>query len=393
MGNPTRSCLENVLSGLEMMEDSSNDVVMGAGGEGGYKAVTSAFSSGMAAASAMVLAHSQRPVYIIIPDDRYHGVPVQLSSVFEGRNVFYTSVDMTDVANIQKEVERILCNDDDGEGVGVGDGNINGGQLDVLVWIETPSNPLCKVTDIKLVCDWVTQFREAKLNGTDECRISNISTVVDSTWAPPVITQPLLLGADAVLHSGTKYLGGHSDLLLGSITTSPLTSMGRHLATKIRNVQIDLGATASPFDSWLVLRGLRTLHVRIQRQCYNALAIAQFLNDHPIVTKVHYPGLKEHPQHHLAQRQMGGMYGGMLSFEVEGEAMAVAVAGGLGTVRRATSLGGTETLVEHRYSVEPEGGKTSPEGLLRLSVGLEDVGDLVEDLDVALGIAANVCRQ
>jgi cystathionine gamma-synthase len=154
-----------------------------------------------------------------------------------------------------------------------------------------------------------------------------------------------------------------------------------------------MGAVASPFDCWLALRGLRTLHLRVQRQCQSAMLIAQFLSKHPWVQKVHYPGLDSHPQHDVASRQMqGGLYGGVLSFEVENEVFAMAVAGAVKIITRATSLGGTETLIEHRATIEPAHRIMSPRGLLRLSVGLEHVQDLIHDLDTALTVAHRVMR-
>ena len=247
------------------------------------------------------------------------------------------------------------------------------------------------------------------------------------------------MGADVVLHSGTKYLGGHSDVLLGVVTCSSETSMGRILAPKLRMVQSNIGAVASPFDSWLTLRGLRTLQVRLERQCSNAMALALFLeqtrlqqaqqylerqnnendnnNNHEsdddflrvVITKVHYPGLQSHPQHEIAKKQMmNHRYGGMLSFEVGSpypatetnsknkmtdEDMAMAIAGAVKVIKRATSLGGTETLIEHRASIEPEGRVVSPPGLLRLSVGLEDINDLITDVENALKIANAAINQ
>ncbi len=200
----------------------------------------------------------------------------------------------------------------------------------------------------------------------------------------------LRLGADAVLHSGTKYLAGHSDVLIGTVTTSPYTSQGRELGQRIRSIQSALGAIASPMDCWLTLRGLRTLHIRLERQCRSAMEIAKFLSAHPLVESVHYPGLEQHPQHKTAARQMKPWFGGMLSFEMSDEATAMAVAGAVSTIQRATSLGGTETLIEHRASIEPEDGRVSPMGLLRMSVGLEDVEDLKRDLDEALQIGHNI---
>ncbi len=193
-----------------------------------------------------------------------------------------------------------------------------------------------------------------------------------------------------VLHSGTKYLGGHSDVLLGVVTTSPYSSEGRNLGEKLRTVQTTLGSTASPLDCWLTLRGLRTLHLRVERQCKSAMELALFLESNEAVVKVHYPGLPNHPQHDICSHQMKNGFGGMLSFEVKNEAMAMAVAGGCSIITRATSLGGTETLIEHRASIEPEDGRVSPDGLLRVSVGLEDANVLKKDLELALNISKQI---
>jgi len=195
------------------------------------------------------------------------------------------------------------------------------------------------------------------------------------------------------LHSATKYIGGHSDLLLGVVTSSPYTAMGRKMGSSLKTVQTAMGAVGSPFDCWLALRGLRTLHLRVERQCDSAMQIATFLSNHPCVQKVHYPGLVQHPQHDIASRQMqNGLYGGVLSFEVKDEVFAMAVAGSVRIITRATSLGGTETLMEHRATIEPAHRVTSPRGLLRLSVGLENAEDLIQDLDTAFSIAQRVTQ-
>ncbi|KAL7527039.1 hypothetical protein ACHAXR_001768 [Thalassiosira sp. AJA248-18] len=365
--NPTRKLLEEAVGQLEMMSvdadpASSEDTT----------APTYAFSSGMAAVASLLLA-CKSPVKLLIPQDVYHGVPTQLHTSLNDHGVDHESVDMTNSNQIrQKIMENIDCN----------------GTL--VIWLETPSNPLCQVTDITEICSVVQDLRTQNKNG-------RILTVVDSTWAPPCITQPLKLGADAVLHSGTKYLGGHSDVLLGTVSCSPVTKDGRWLAERLKAVQTSVGAVASPLECWLTLRGLRTLHLRVERQCQTAMKLAEILNEHKDVVKCHYPGLESHPQHDVARQQMigqgyGNMYGGMLSFEVGSESMAVAIAGAVRIIRRATSLGGTETLIEHRASIEPPERRTSPPGLLRLSVGLEDVKDLQKDLEIALEVASQVMR-
>jgi cystathionine gamma-synthase len=191
------------------------------------------------------------------------------------------------------------------------------------------------------------------------------------------------------MHSGTKYLAGHSDALLGVLTASPITERGRQLAPILKNVQIMTGGVASPWDSWLALRGIRTLQVRVERQSKTALALAEFLVNHDYVTAVHYPGLPIHPSHDVAKSQMSS-FGGVFSLELESEEAATAFAAALSTIMRATSLGGTETLIEHRASIEPPERRTSPPGLLRVTVGLEDDKDLIDDMKVALDIAQQV---
>ena len=364
--NPTRKLLENAVGQLELagVDNGSEESV----------APTYVFSSGMSAVASLLLA-CKSPVKMIIPQDVYHGVPTQLHASLNDHGVAHESVDMTSCNEIQQKIE----------------GSIEAGGT-LIVWVESPSNPLCQVTDIQAICKVVNQLRDFQ-NDIN----MRILTVVDSTWAPPCITRPLNLGADAVMHSGTKYLGGHSDVLLGTVSCSPLTENGLWLAERLKAVQTSIGAVASPLECWLTLRGLRTLHLRVERQSQTALQLAEYLNGHKSVLKCHYPGLASHPQHEVAKRQMIGtenggssLYGGMLSFEVESEAMAMAVAGAVRIIRRATSLGGTETLIEHRASIEPAERRTSPPGLLRLSVGLEDAKDLRRDLEVALEVASQV---
>ncbi|KAL7497520.1 hypothetical protein ACHAWT_005533 [Skeletonema menzelii] len=353
--NPTRKLLEDAIGQLE--------------GSHGQIAPTFAFSSGMAAVASFLLAH--KAVKVLLPEDIYHGVPTQLHVCLNDHGIVHETVDMTNTCDIRETIEHHIestNNKDDGT---------------LVVWMETPSNPLCQVTDIQSICELVDEVRCQNEN-------VNIVTVVDSTWAPPVITRPLLLGADTVLHSGTKYLGGHSDVLLGTLSCSP-NETGKSIAERLKSVQTSIGAVASPLECWLTLRGLRTLHVRVERQCQTAMKLARYLDGHEGIVQVHYPGLESHPQHATAKRQMA-LYGGMLSFEVKNEAMAMAVAGAVRIIKRATSLGGTETLIEHRASIEPPERRTSPPGLLRMSVGLEDVDDLVEDLKVALDIGSQICN-
>jgi cystathionine gamma-synthase len=357
---------------------------------------TCAFASGMMAASSIVLAHKM-PLTVILPADLYHGVSTVMADVFEARfGVTVKTIDLHTDDNSQQllsELQNIVSNN-----------NNNNNSGDVIVWQESPSNPKLHVSDIAQICELVNSVRAT--SSTTNC--SNITTVVDSTMAPPVIQQPLHLGADLVMHSGTKYFGGHSDVLLGLVTASPFTARGQALAPILRQVQFTVGGVASPMDSWLTLRGMRTLHVRVERQCQTALVIAKHfytqthahehehehehdINNSTIVSAVHYPGLESHPRHAVARRQMKyDNYGGVLSVELKSEALAMAFAGALQTIYRATSLGGTETLIEHRASIEPPERRVSPPGLLRITVGLEDPTDLIRDIDTALEIAKQV---
>jgi len=208
--------------------------------------------------------------------------------------------------------------------------------------------------------------------------------VTDATWLTPALCQPLTLGSDVVLHSTTKYIGGHSDLIGGAVVGGA-TSAGEQCLERVKQVQGVAGAVASPFDCWLALRGLRSLSARMAMHCHNAAQVAEFLHAHPAVEATHYPGLPSHPGHDLMRSQcdLRG-FGGMISFQITGgRKEAVHVAGALSVFRRATSLGGTESLVEHRQSIEPSDTPT-PENLLRLSVGLENAEDLKRDLDSAL---------
>ncbi|KAK1742564.1 cystathionine gamma-synthase [Skeletonema marinoi] len=358
--NPTRKLLQDAIGQLEVVSQHGQII-----------APTFAFSSGMAAVASLLLAQKS-PVKVLVPEDIYHGVPTQLHVCLNDHGIVHESVDMTNAYDIRQTIEHHIDSKSNAQHDGA-----------LVVWMETPSNPLCQVTDIQSICDLVNDVRCQHQN-------ANIITVVDSTWAPPVITRPLLLGADAVLHSGTKYLGGHSDVLLGTISCSPINETGKFIAERLKSVQTSIGAVASPLECWLTLRGLRSLHVRVERQCQTAMKLANYLDGHEHIAKVHYPGLASHPQHATAKRQMA-MYGGMLSFEVKNESMAMAVAGAVSTIRRATSLGGTETLIEHRASIEPPERRTSPPGLLRMSVGLEDADDLIDDLKIALDIASQIC--
>ncbi len=326
--NPTRHLFETTL----------------AEAEGG--AACAAFASGMAAATAVFQA--LRPgAHVLLADDVYYGVRALLDDVFARWDLTYEAVDLADL----DAFEKALADAKKAQG---------------LVWAETPSNPLLKITDIAAVAE------RAKNAGA--------RLAVDATWTTPLLQRPLDLGADLVVHSVTKYLGGHSDLVGGAVVAQEEDEFFAH----VRAVQEKGGAVMDPFSAWLALRGMRSLGARLRLQCENARAVAAFLDAHPRVTCVHFPGLETHAGHATARRQMED-FGAMLSFEVAGGAEdAMGVAGRCEVFTRATSLGGTESLIEHRASIEPPS-STTPAALLRLSVGLERAEDLVADLSQALG--------
>ncbi|MGX9351492.1 trans-sulfuration enzyme family protein [Shimia sp. W99] len=235
-----------------------------------------------------------------------------------------------------------------------------------LVWIETPSNPWLKIVDIAAA--------------KDAARSCGALLAVDSTAGSPILTNPLKLGADVVMHSTTKVINGHSDVLGGVLVAREPGAVWDEIA----NDRASAGAVMGPFEAWLLLRGMRTLPLRVERMCENAMKVARFLEDHPGVEAVWYPGLESHPGHDLAKRQMPQGFGFLMSFLVKGDReTALKVAGRLGLFHRATSLGGVESLVEHRHTIEPHTG--IPETLLRISVGTEKSDDLIADLGQALG--------
>jgi cystathionine gamma-synthase len=322
--NPNRDALETCVSELE----------------GGVAAA--AFSSGSAATMSVFQALSPGN-HVIAPLDAYSGTSSLLREIFALWNLSATFVDMTSPTDVQQAIQPNTK----------------------LIWIETPSNPMLKITDIGKI--------------SDIAHHSGAICVCDNTWATPIGQSPLKYGADLVVHSTTKYLGGHSDVLGGVA----ITKVEDDFFNKIRKIQKTGGAVASPFDCWLILRGIQTLPYRMRAHSDNALKVATFLSEHPKVEAVHYPGLKQHPGHEIAASQMS-LFGGMLSFQLKGgREMAFAVAAKVKIFTRATSLGGVESLIEHRASIEGAGTKT-PENLLRMSVGLEHADDLIEDLAQAL---------
>jgi cystathionine gamma-synthase len=323
-GNPNREQLEQALAALE-------------GGAGAC-----AFASGLQAVLAVFMA-LRAGDHVLVSHDCYWGTRKQLRTLLAPLGITHTEVDTTDLAAVAAAFTPSTR----------------------LLWAETPSNPLLRVSDIAALAA-LAQRHGAWL-------------AVDNTFATPVLQRPLELGADLVMHSTTKYVGGHSDLTGGLVVTREAGA----LLTAVRAFQCDGGGVPSPFDCWLLRRSLMSLPLRVRAQSATALAVAQFLGAQPRVTAVHYPGLAQHPQHALAARQMSG-FGAMLSFEVGGGgAAAMAVAARVQIFTRATSLGGVESLIEHRASMEGPGTQT-PAGLLRVSIGLEDVSDLQADLAAAL---------
>jgi cystathionine gamma-synthase len=323
--NPNRQALE---LGVSMLE----------GGE-----AAAAFASGTGATMSILQALSPGD-HLLAHVDAYYGTSRLIREIFMRWGLEADFVDMSNLAAVEKALRPNTK----------------------LVWAETPSNPLLKIVDLAGIAEIVHD--------------GGATFVCDNTWAP-VLQRPFDLGADLILHSTTKYFGGHCDVLGGIVVTKADSEIFR----RIRSIQYEGGAVPSPFDCWLILRGVRTLPWRMRAHSENAMKIADFLARHPKVARVHYPGLAPHPRHKIAARQMS-MFGGMLSFEAkDGYDVAMSVAAKTKVFIRATSLGGVESLIEHRASIEGPG-TTSPEGLLRLSIGLENADDLIEDLDQALGL-------
>ncbi len=328
--NPTRGALEECLVALE----------------DGVRCL--AFASGMAASDCLVRAVCKPGDHVLIPDDAYGGTFRLFDKVLTGWNVSYRPVPMSDLSAVRAALAERPAR---------------------LVWVETPTNPLLGIADIAAL---------AQL-----CRDAGAMLVVDNTFASPYLQQPLALGADAVVHSTTKYIGGHSDVVGGAIVVAD-SALGEQLYF-VRNA---VGSAPGPFDSWLTLRGAKTLAVRMDRHCENAQRVAEMLASHPQVSEVFYPGLASHPGHEAAAKQMRG-FGGMVSFRARGGAAeAVEICGRTRLFTLGESLGGVESLIEHpaRMTHASVAGSALevPADLVRLSVGIEFADDLIEDLRTAL---------
>jgi cystathionine gamma-synthase len=330
IANPTRAALEDCLASLE----------------GGESAV--AVASGMAASTTVLQALCRSGAHVVIPDNVYGGTWDLISEVYRRWGLEYTAVDTGDLDAVAAAVRPDTC----------------------LIWTETPSNPLLKVTDIAAV---------AALAHDAGARL-----VVDSTFASPYLQQPLILGADVVIHSTTKYLGGHSDVTGGAVIAGDRETgdlINRHVGM--------MGTMAAPQEAWLTQRGIKTLPVRMRQICDSAQRVAEFLEGHPAVRQVHYPGLPSHPDHALAAKQMRHGFGGVVSLVLDGDADAAGrVCEGTEVFTLAVSLGSVESLIEHPARMTHCTTAGSPlavdESLLRLSVGLEDCDELIADLGRAL---------
>tara|TARA_B110001452_G_scaffold4362_1_gene4056 strand:+ start:457 stop:1599 length:1143 start_codon:yes stop_codon:yes gene_type:complete len=331
-GNPTRQALENNLAAIE-------------GGKYG-----ACFGSGLAAIDA-VIKMLKPGDEVISTNDLYGGSYRIFTTIFEKYGIKFHFVNMLDVKNIEEKI-----NDNT-----------------KLIWAETPTNPMLNIIDVKKVCDLA--------------RENKIMVGVDNTFATPYLQNPLELGADVVMHSVTKYLGGHSDVIMGALVTND-----DKIAEEIYRIQNSSGAVCGPMDSFLVLRGIKTLHLRMERHCENGEKIANFLNNHPLIDTVYWPGLESHPNHEIAKNQMKD-FGGMLSFNLVGDDLETAkkVVSKTELFTLAESLGGVESLIGHPSTMThasiPKAERIKSgvvDSLIRLSVGIEDVEDLINDLKNAL---------
>jgi len=323
--NPNRQLLENSLAVLEK------------------GAVGFAFSSGMAAITALFNTLKSGE-HLLLPHDVYYATKHMAETLFGDKGIEVETVVMSDLKAVKKAIKKNTA----------------------LVWLETPSNPQLNVSDIAKISKMAHKV--------------GAICAVDNTWPSPVLQRPLEHGADVSMHSTSKYFGGHSDVLGGCL----ILKKNGALAEQIKNIQTLTGGVPSPFECWLVTRGIKTLHVRVLQQTKNAAKLATFLEKHPKIERVNYPGLKSHPHYKVAKKQMIGGFGAMLSVQVKGSAKnAMKLTGRLKLFTTATSLGGVESLVEHRKSIEGPDSPT-PDNLLRISVGLENVEDLIADWEQAL---------
>jgi len=332
-GNPTRSALEECLAGLE---DAKYAL---------------AFASGLGAESTLLLLLKPND-HVVYMEDVYGGTYRLFDKVMRRFGITFTAVDASDLDAVESAITRSTR----------------------LVWLESPSNPLLRIVDIDAVSE-IAHGHDAKV-------------CVDNTFATPYLQQPIHLGADVVVHSATKYIGGHSDVVGGALMTSD-----DELEKSLRFHQNAVGAVPSPFDCWLLLRGIKTLALRVERQSENAMIVARALEGNRAVSRVHYPGLETHAHRAVAERQMR-MFGGMVSFEVKDEPTAFKVLAGLKIFALAESLGAVESLAEHPARMTHASMPASErkragvgDGLIRLSIGVEDAADLVSDLESALSSA------
>jgi cystathionine gamma-synthase len=330
-GNPTRAALEAALAAVE---------------DGSFGR---AFSSGMAAGDCALRALLRPGDHVVMPDDAYGGTFRLIDKVFTQWGVQHTPVALSDLDAVRAAVAPNTK----------------------LIWVETPTNPLLSIADIAGITEIAGAQQSAKV-------------LVDNTFASPALQQPLTLGADIVLHSTTKYIGGHSDVVGGALITND-----EQLDAAFAFLQNGAGAVPGPFDAYLTMRGLKTLVLRMQRHSENAAAVAEFLDGHPSVDTVLYPGLPSHPGHRVAARQMHG-FGGMVSVRMKGGRRAAeALCASTGVFILAESLGGVESLIEYPGAMTHASTAGSqlevPDDLVRLSVGIEDIADLIADLDQALG--------
>lgn len=329
IGNPNRLMLERVIAKIERGETAF------------------AFSSGSAAIMSMIQTLSYGD-HIVVSKAVYHGTKSILQTIFSNWGLEFSLVNVDNPSEVAAAFRKETR----------------------LLWLESPSNPLLDLCDLRLLSDLARQH--------------GALTVVDNTLATPVLQRPIEFGCDFVVHSLTKFMSGHSDAVGGVIVAARMSEF----TEKISKIQAVGGSVPSPFDCWLILRGIRTLPLRVQRSSATAFKVASFLDRHELVEACHYPGLRNHPQHNLACKQMDGGFGAIISFQVVGgRERALDVKKSMKKAIRATSFGGIETLIEHRASIEPIDSGV-PNNLLRLSVGLEDPDELVADLDVALRMSA-----